>query len=82
MHYLFADIIGDDDDTPPCVPSDLPEGTESIVCAGIDLLIDYQSPVYAQVYVDRLCRFIGKKGVDAVLLSEIAEALLIEVEYY
>jgi hypothetical protein len=81
LHYLFADIIGDDDDTPPCVPSDLPEGTEPIVCAGIDRLIYYQSPAYAQIYVDRLCRFIGKQGVDAVLLGEIARLMSLRMSY-
>jgi hypothetical protein len=81
LHYLFADIIGDDDDTPPCVPENLPEGTQAIVGAGIDRLIDYQSPSYAQLYVDRLCRFIGKPDVDAALLGEIARLMALRMSY-
>jgi len=81
LRYLFADIIGDDDDTPPCVPENLPEGTEAVVRAGIDRLIDYQSPSYAQLYVDRLCRFIGKPGVDATLLGEIARLMAVRMSY-
>jgi hypothetical protein len=81
LHYLFADIIGDDGDTPPCVPDNLPEGTEAIVRAGIDRLTDYQSPSYAQLYVNRLCRFVGKPGVDATLLGEIARLLALRMSY-
>lgn len=81
LHYLFADIIGDDDDTPPSMPENLPEGTEAVVRAGIDRLIDYQSPSYAQLYVDRLCRFIGKPGVDAALFGEIARLMALRMSY-
>ena len=81
LRYLFADIIGDDDDTPPRVPENLPEGTEAIVRAGIDRLIEYQSRSYAQLYVDRLSRFIGKPGVDAVLFGEIARLMALRMSY-
>lgn len=81
LRYLFADIIGDNDDTPPCVPENLPEGTEAVVRAGIDRLIDYQGPSYAQLYVDRLCRFIGQPGVDATLFGEIARLMALRMSY-
>ena len=81
LRYLFADIIGDNDDTPPCVPKNLPEGTEAVVRAGIDRLIDYQGPSYAQLYVDRLCRFIGQPGVDATLFGEIARLMALRMSY-
>jgi hypothetical protein len=81
LHYLFADIIGDDDDTPPCMPDNLPGGTEAIVRAGIDRLIEYQSQSYAQLYVDRLCRFIGKPEVDATLFAEIARLMALRMSY-
>ncbi len=42
LRYLFADIIGDADDTPPLVPENLPEGTEAIARAGIYRLVDYK----------------------------------------
>ena len=54
IRYLLADIIGEDDELPPSLPENLPEGTAPIVSEAIRLLIDYQGPSYAQLYVDRL----------------------------
>ena len=61
LRYLFADIIGDDDDTPPFLPEGLPEPVMAVASDAIHLLIDYQGPSYAQLYVDRLRRFVGKQ---------------------
>jgi hypothetical protein len=62
LRYLFADIIGDDDDTPPFLPEGLPEPAMSVASDAIHLLIDYQGPSYAHLYVDRLRRFIGNRA--------------------
>jgi hypothetical protein len=64
IRYLLADFIGEDDDPPPFLPAGLPEAVEPVVSEGIHLLMDYQSPSYAQLYVDRVRRFIGRSGVD------------------
>ena len=42
---------------------------------GIERLIDYQGAGYAQLYVDRLKRFVGRRGVDDVLFGEIARLM-------
>ena len=81
LRYLLADIIGDDDDEPPLLPDGLPEGVAPLVGAGIDALIDYQGPSYAQLYVDRLRRFVGRAGLDAETLGEIARLMAIRMSY-
>jgi hypothetical protein len=45
------------------------------------LLIDYQSTAYAQLYVDRLKRFVGRRGVDDAMLGEIARLMAIRMSY-
>ena len=53
LRYLLADFIGDDDAAPPFLPEGLPDSAVADVSDGIHLLIDYQGPSYAQLYVDR-----------------------------
>jgi hypothetical protein len=81
LRYLLADIIGDDDAAPPRLPDGLPDSAASIVSEGIHLLIDYQGPSYAQLYVDRVRRFIGRPGVDEPMLGEIARLMAIRMSY-
>ena len=47
----------------------------------IHLLIDYQGTSYAQLYVDRLRRFVGKHGVDDAMLTEIARLMAVRMSY-
>jgi hypothetical protein len=81
LRYLLADFIGDDDDTPPFLPEGLPEPVMAVASEGIHLLIDYQGPSYAHLYVDRLRRFIGKQGVDDAMLGEIARLMAVRMSY-
>jgi uncharacterized protein DUF6537 len=81
LRYLLADIIGDDDEAPPFLPDGLPEGAAPIVSEGIHLLIDYQGPSYAGLYVQRLRRFVGRRGVDDVMLGEIARLMAMRMSY-
>ena len=81
IRYLLADIIGDDDEPPPALPENLPEGVAPIVSEGIRLLIDYQGPSYAQLYVDRLRRFVGRSDVDAGMFGEIARLMAARMSY-
>jgi hypothetical protein len=81
LRYLLADIIGDDDDEPPSLPDGLPAGTAPLVSAGIDALVDYQGPSYAQLYVDRLRRFVGRPGLDAATFGEIARLMARRMSY-
>jgi hypothetical protein len=81
LSYLFADFIGEDDDTPPSLPGGLPDGIASVVSEGIHRLVDYQGASYAQLYVDRLRRFVGRPGVDEAMLGEIARLIALRMGY-
>jgi hypothetical protein len=81
LRYLFADIIGDDDEPTPTLPENLPAGAAPIVSEGIARLVDYQGPSYAQLYVDRLKRFAGRSGVDAGMFNDIARLMAARMAY-
>jgi hypothetical protein len=81
LRYLFADIVGDDDEAPPFPPDGLPDGVAPVVSEGIHRLVDYQGPSYAKLYVDRLRRFVGRRGIDAAMLGEIARLMAIRMSY-
>jgi hypothetical protein len=81
LRYLFADLIGEDDDTPPFLPEGLSEPVMAVASDAIHLLIDYQGTSYAQLYVDRLRRFVGKNGVDEAMLTEIARLMAVRMSY-
>ena len=81
LRYLLADVIGEDDAAPPFLPECLPDEATAIVSDAIDLLIDYQGASYAQLYVDRLSRFVGRQDVDAATFCEIARLMAIRMSY-
>jgi hypothetical protein len=81
IRYLLADFIGDDDAPPPFLPEGLPDAVVPIASDGIERLIDYQGPGYAQLYVDRLKRFVGRRGVDDLLFVEIARLMALRMSY-
>ncbi|MFB9263147.1 DUF6537 domain-containing protein [Bradyrhizobium erythrophlei] len=81
LRYLFADIIGDQDDATPMLPDACPEQLAPAVGDAIHSLIVYQSVSYAQLYVDRLKRFIGRRGVDPAMLAEIAQLMAQRMAY-
>jgi hypothetical protein len=81
IRYLLADFIGDDGGVPPFLPDGLPDTVVPIASEGIERLIDYQGAGYAQLYVDRLKRFIGRRGVDDALFGDIARLMAIRMSY-
>ena len=81
LRYLFADIIGDDDDTPPFLPDGLPDAVVPVVSDGIHMLIDYQGNAYAMLYVTRLRRFVGRRDVNDAMLGEIARLMAMRMSY-
>ena len=81
LRYLLADVIGDDDAAQPLLPDGLPDSAVADVSHGIHLLMDYQGPSYAQLYVDRLQRFVGRRGVDEAMLREIARLMARRMSY-
>jgi hypothetical protein len=81
LRYLFADIIGEDDDTPPFLPEGLPEAVVPVASDAVHMLIDYQGTSYAQLYVDRLRRFVGRRGVDDTIFTEVARLMAVRMSY-
>jgi hypothetical protein len=81
LRYLLADFIGEDDAAVPFLPYGLPDAIAPIVSEGIHLLIDYQGASYAQFYVDRLRRFVGRSDVDDAMLGEIARLMAMRMSY-
>ena len=81
LRYLLADVIGEDETPLPLLPDNLPEQAAPIVGDAILLLADYQSATHAQLYVDRLKRFIGRPGVDAALFCAIARLMAMRMSY-
>lgn len=81
LRYLFADFIGEADDTPPYLPQDLPESVVPPASAAVQLLLDYQGPSYARLYVDRLRRFVGRRDVSDAMLGEIARLMAARMSY-
>jgi len=81
LRYLLADFIGEEDDAPPFLPVGLPEAAAALVSEGIHRLMDYQGVSYAQLYVDRLRRFVGLRGVDEAMFGEIARLMMLRMSY-
>jgi hypothetical protein len=81
LRYLLADVIGEDDSAPPFLPEGLPEEATEIVSDVVHLLMDYQGASYAQLYVDRLRRFVGRQDVDAATFREIARLMASRMSY-
>lgn len=81
LRYLFADIIGDDDATPPFLPEGLPEAVVPVASDAIYMLVDYQGASYAQLYVDRLKRFVGRRGFDDTTFAEVARLMAARMSY-
>jgi hypothetical protein len=81
LRYLFADIIGEQDGSMPHLPPGLPEAVVPVASDAIHLLIEYQGTHYAKLYVDRLTRFVGKRGVDDAMLLAIARLMAMRMSY-
>jgi hypothetical protein len=69
LRYLFADFIGEDDDTPPFCPRAAGAGDGGGDDA-IHLLIEYQGTSYAELTSTGCGGFVGKQGVDDAMLAE------------
>ncbi|HEY4205048.1 MAG TPA: DUF6537 domain-containing protein [Xanthobacteraceae bacterium] len=75
FRYLLADVLGIDDAQPPAIPDDWPEPVKPVVREAIPRLIDFQGPSYAQLYMDRLGRFVRRRGMNDTLLAELAQLM-------
>jgi len=48
----------------------------------IHMLIEYQGTSYAQLYVDRLKRFVGRRGLDDAVFAEVAGLMAARMSGY
>src|SRR5262249_46382017 len=81
IRYLLADVIGEGESAPPFLADGLPDGAAPIIADAIHVLIDFQSASYAQLYVDRLRRFIGRQDIDAAMCCDIARLMAMRMSY-
>lgn len=82
IRSTLAEIAARDDVVPAILPAGLPDLVRPVAQDGVALLTEFQSPSYAQLYCDRLRRFVGKHGLDDALLGEIARLLAIRMSYH
>lgn len=81
LRYLLADVIGDDDAPTPFLPEGLPEAVVPAASDAIHMLVEYQGASYAQLYVDRLKRFVGRRGFDDATFAETARLMAARMSY-
>lgn len=82
IRATLAELAGQDDSTPASLPTGLPDRVRPIALDGMALLVNYQGHKYAQLYGDRLRRFVGRRGLDDELFGEIARLLAIRMSYH
>ncbi|WP_296517487.1 DUF6537 domain-containing protein [Rhodopseudomonas sp.] len=81
MRSTLAELLGERDIAVPLSIDGLPEAVKPVVEDAKSQLITYQGPGYAQLYLDRLRRFAGRRGVDDALLIEIARLMAARMCY-
>lgn len=82
IRATLTELTGHDQSAPPRLPEGLPDAVKEVARAGVALLIGYQGPSYAQLYCDRLRRFIGRRDVDDALFCEIARLIAHRMSYH
>ena len=82
IRSIFADVLGDDDTPMPVLPADLPDKVRPVAAEGVNRLIVYQGPGYAQLYIARLKRFIGRRNVDDAAFANLARLMAVRMAYH
>jgi len=82
LRSTLAELLGENDRTITIyMPPALSPALQSVVAEAVDALVVYQNRAYAQLYLDRLGRFIGRRDVSDALLAEIATLLASRMMY-
>jgi uncharacterized protein DUF6537 len=81
IRSTLAELLGEDDDSLPCLPAGLSDAVQPIAIEAVHGLMDYQGAGYAQLYLDRLKRFVGRRNVDDALLGAIALLMATRMSY-
>jgi hypothetical protein len=82
IRSTLAELANKDEPAAPVLPAGLPDIVRVAAQDGVALLINYQGWGYAQLYCDRLRRFVGRRGIDDELFSEIAQLLAMRMSYH
>lgn len=81
IRSMFATVSGENNHLIPTLPADMPEEARRVAVDGVKHLIDYQGAGYAQLYVARLRRFIGRRNVDDEVFADIARLMAARMAY-
>jgi hypothetical protein len=81
VRSTVAHLMGEDDDSPLCVPEGLPDTVRPVAVEAMNMLVEYQGTGYAQLYLDRLKRFVGRRTLDDALFCEIARLMAARMSY-
>jgi hypothetical protein len=81
IRATLAELAGPDHVAQAVLPPGIPDAVQPAARDGMALLVNYQGQKYAQLYCDRLRRFVGRRGVDDELFSEIAQLLAMRMSY-
>ncbi|GEC15074.1 DUF6537 domain-containing protein [Nitrobacter winogradskyi] len=81
IRSMFANVSGENGNLIPTLPADMPETARLAAVDGVKHLIDYQGPGYAQLYVGRLRRFVGRRNIDDKVFADIARLMATRMAY-
>ena len=81
IRSMFANVSGENNNLIPTLPADMPEEARLVAVDGVKHLTDYQGAGYAQLYVARLRRFIGRRNVDDKVFADIARLMAARMAY-
>lgn len=81
IRSMFANVSGESDNLIPTLPADMPEQARLVAVDGVKHLTDYQGSGYAQLYVARLRRFVGRRNVDDSVFADIAHLMAARMAY-
>ncbi|MBC7579688.1 MAG: hypothetical protein H7312_20360 [Tardiphaga sp.] len=82
IRNTVAELAGRSEPARAGLPAGLPDAVRCVALDSVMMLTGYQSPGYAQLYCDRLRRFVGRRGVDHDMFCEIARLLAIRMSYH
>lgn len=81
IRSMFATVSGENNHLIPTLPADMPEEARRVAVDGVKHLVEYQGAGYAQLYVARLRRFIGRRNVDDKVFADIARLMAVRMAY-
>lgn len=81
LSALLGEWVSDVPPPPPQLPDGLPDRVAPVAAAAIAMLVAYQGPAYARLYLMRLSRFTRRHDVDDAMLADIAGLMAQRMAY-